>query len=161
MAIDKNGVYGYVSNCAGNTISVIDLINNREVTRITVGLAPRGVALTPDGSLLFVSNSGSADVSVIDAAKREEVTRIPVGDNPRALSVTPDGKFVNVPCWGADSVSVIEINYENPSEMKENYRLYLGQDAKPYHVFSHPDGKHAYTANTHRHTVSVIDLLDI
>lgn len=161
MAIDKKGVYGYVSNCAGNTISVIDLANNREVTRVTVGISPRGVALTPDSSLLFVSNSGSADISVIDTSKREEITRIPVGDNPRALSVTPDGKYVNIPCWGADSISVIEINYNNPVGMKENYRLYLGKDAKPYHVFSHYDGKHAYSANTHRHTVSVIDLLDM
>lgn len=161
MAIDKNGVYGYVSNCAGNTVSIIDVSNNREVTRITVGLAPRGVALTPDCSLLFVSNSGSADVSVIDVFKREEITRILVGDNPRALSVTLDGKYVNVPCWGADSLSVIEVNYENPMEMKETYRIYLGEESRPYHAFSHPDEKHVYTANTHRHTVSVISLLDM
>lgn len=161
MAVDSKGVYGYVSNCAGNTVSIIDLTNNREVTRVTVGLAPRGVALTPDGSFLFVSNSGSADVSVIEVSKREEITRVPVGDNPRALSITPDGKYVNVPCWGADSLSVIEVNYEDPIAMKENYRLALGKDARPYHALSHPDGKHVYTANTHRHSISVISLMDM
>ena len=161
MIIDTKGVYGYVSNCAGNTVSVIDLFSNRETARIHVGVAPRGVALSPDNSLLFVSNSGSADLSIIDLVKREEITRIPVGDNPRALSITPDGKYVCIPCWGADSVSFVEVNYENPALSFEAFRVALGQDAKPYHAMADFDGQYVYTANTHRHTLSVINLLDM
>ncbi|MCR6850046.1 MULTISPECIES: YncE family protein [Bacillus] len=161
MAIDNKGYYGYVSNCAGVTVSVIDLLNNREVSKISVGIAPRGVALTPDGSLLFVSNSGSSDVSVVDIMKREEISRIPVGENPRALSVSPDGKYVSIPSWGSDSLSIVEVNYDNPVEMSETHRILLGKDATPYHAFSHPDGKHVYTANTHRHSISAISLSDM
>lgn len=161
MAIDNKGIYGYVSNCAGNTVSVVDLLNHRENSKIEVGLSPRGVVLSPDNNLLFVSNSGSNDVSVIDVNVREEIVRIPVGDNPRALSITPNGKYVNVPCWGADSLSIIEVNNEQPAKSKEVYRISLGQDAKPYHAFSDDDNEHVYTANTHKHSISVINLLDL
>ncbi|MEM5008936.1 YncE family protein [Priestia megaterium] len=161
MAIDKKGIYGYVSNCAGNTVSVIDVVSNRETGKISVGNAPRGVVISPDDNFLFVSNSGSNDVSVIDLNIREELVRIPVGDNPRALSITPDGKYVNVPCWGADSLSIIEMNYESPEKSRELYRIPLGKDARPYHAFSDIDNVHVYTANTHKHTISVINILDL
>lgn len=161
MGIDNKGIYGYVSNCAGNTISVIDLYNNRENGRIEVGTSPRGVVLSPNNLLLFVANSGSNDVSVIDLKNREELTRIPVGENPRALSITPNGKYVNVPCWGADSLSVIEVDYENSVECKEISRIYLGKDLRPYHAYSDYDNEHVYTANTHGHSISVINLLDL
>lgn len=161
MAIDNQGVYGYVCNCAGQTVSVIDLMSNREVEKVTVGIAPRGVCLSPNGELAFVANSGSGDVSIVDVKRREEVNRIPTGDNPRFLSVTPNGRFVSVPCWGADSVSIIEVNYKNPGEMGETSRIYLNKDAKPYHALSYADSEHIYTANTHRHTISEINLLDM
>lgn len=161
MAIDNKGIYGYLSNCAGNTISVIDLFNNRENGRINVGISPRGTVLSPDNSLLFVSNSGSNDVSIINLNNRQEIIKIPVGDNPRALSITPDGKYVNVPCWGADSLSIIEVDYQNPENSKEISRISLGKEFRPYHAFSDYDNKHVYTANTHGHSVSVINLLDL
>ena len=66
-----------------------------------------------------------------------------------------------VPCWGADSVSIIEVNYENPGEIEETSRIYLNKDAKPYHTFSYANSEHIYPANTHRHTVSEINLLDM
>lgn len=161
MAIDAKGIYGYLSNCAGNTVSVIDLLNNRETGRIAVGNSPRGVVLSPDNSLLFVSNSGSNDLSIINVNTREELIRIPVGDNPRALSITPDGKYVNIPCWGADSLSIVEVNYDMPEKSKEAYRVFLGKDSRPYHAFSDYDNKHVYTANTHKHSISVVNILDL
>jgi len=161
MVIDAKGRNGYVSNCAGNTISVIDLHSNRELTRIPVGVAPRGVALSPVQELLFVSNSGSADLSIVDLRTQEEVGRVPVGDNPRALSVTPDGQYVCIPCWGSDAVSFVKVNHEQPDASFEAFRVPLGQDAKPYHAMADGDGVHVYTANTHRHTISVLNLLDM
>lgn len=156
MAVDSNNSYGYVSNCAGNTVSKINLKNNIEETKIETGMAPRGLAIYKN--LLFVSNSGSNDISIIDLNSDEEMARIPVGNNPRALSVTPNGKFLNVPCWGTDEIVSIEINYENPELSTVYSTIHLGKDAKPYHVFSDTNNKHLYTANTHKHSVSVIDL---
>ncbi|ARU60299.1 hypothetical protein CBW65_03890 [Tumebacillus avium] len=158
MIIDPQGSYGYVSNCAGNTVSVIDLLEDREVTRIVVGMAPRGVTMTPDGKYLFVSNSGSDDVSIVDTERRQEITRIEVGNNPRALSITPNGKFACVPLWGDDAVAILEIA-EDIQNSKVVSKIALGQDAKPYHACADWDNQYVYTANTHRHTLSVISLL--
>lgn len=160
MVIDSTGMYGYVSNCAGNTVSVIDLFSDKEVTRIVVGLAPRGVAITPDGKYLFVSNSGSNDVSIVDTNLRQEITRIEVGNNPRALSITPNGKHICVPLWGDDAVAIIEVS-EDIMNCKVTAQLSLGNDAKPYHACADWDNEHVYTANTHKHSLSVINLNDM
>ncbi|WP_151275693.1 YncE family protein [Bacillus pumilus] len=160
MAIENNGEFGFVSNCAGNTVSVIDIKNSKEVTKITVGLAPRGVVISPDNSLLFVSNSGSNDVSIVDLTTKEEITKVPVGNNPRALSITPSGEYVNIPCWGEDALSVIKVNYDQPENSYETTRITLGEFRRPYHAFSDADNTHVYTANTHGHSVSIVNILD-
>lgn len=160
MAIDNKGIYGYVSNCAGNTVSVIDLLTNKETGKIETGVAPRGVVLSPNNEYMFVSNSGSNDVSIIELHTRKELGRIPVGDNPRALSITPDGQYVNVPCWGADSLSIIQLDNESITKSREIARIALGQDAKPYHAYSDADSQHVYTANTHKNSISIVDILN-
>ncbi|AQT85717.1 40-residue YVTN family beta-propeller repeat [Paenibacillus larvae subsp. larvae] len=77
------------------------------------------------------------------------------------MSITPNGKYVNIPCWGADSLSIIEVNYDVPEKSREVYRVFLGRDARPYHAFSDYDNKLVYTANTHKHSISVVNLLDL
>src|SRR5262245_31453759 len=55
----------YVTNAISGTVSVIDLVLNREVGQINVGTEPRGCALTPDGSLLYVANHTEGTVSIL------------------------------------------------------------------------------------------------
>ncbi|HDK5696094.1 TPA: YncE family protein, partial [Staphylococcus pseudintermedius] len=119
MALHKSLPYGYVCNCAGNTISKIDLINNKEHSKITVGLAPRGVCVDPIKEIIYVSNSGSNDVSIISTENDVEIFRIKVGDNPRFLSISSDGKYLSVPCSGSDNVYIIELA-ENVLDSKIN-----------------------------------------
>ncbi|MDQ7201336.1 YncE family protein, partial [Staphylococcus pseudintermedius] len=156
MALHKSLPYGYVCNCAGNTISKIDLINNKEHSKITVGLAPRGVCVDPIKEIIYVSNSGSNDVSIISTENDVEIFRIKVGDNPRFLSISSDGKYLSVPCSGSDNVYIIELA-ENVLDSKISSIVELGENARPYHAFTHKN-YNVYTANTHRHTVSVVDL---
>lgn len=157
MAIDEDGKFGYVSNCAGNTVSKIDLKKSVETTKIEVGLAPRGIAIADN--LLFVANSGSNDISIIDTLIETEVSRISTGNNPRALSITPNFKYLNVPCWGSDELSIFHIDMVKPEKSYELERIHLGVDSKPYHAYSSEDNRHVYTANTHEHTIKVVDIL--
>ncbi|MFO3689030.1 YncE family protein [Staphylococcus felis] len=156
MALHKNLPYGYVCNCAGDTISKIDLTNNKEDSKIKVGLAPRGVCVDPNRELIYVSNSGSSDVSIVSTENDKEILRINVGENPRFLSVSPDGKYLSVPCSGSDNIYIIELT-DNVLYSKISSIVELGEYAKPYHAFTHKN-YNIYTANTHRHSVSVIDL---
>ena len=73
--ITNQGVYPNFSN----KLTVIDTTTNKVVTTIDVGLAPAGVAVTPDGSKAYVANQGSNDVSII------VIATISVGSAPAAF----------------------------------------------------------------------------
>src|SRR5215467_14560911 len=76
----------YITNIGDNTVSVIDTATNTVIgSPIPVGLAPLGVAVTPDGSKVYVANSGAATVSVIDTATNTVSATITVGSRPTGV----------------------------------------------------------------------------
>ena len=77
----------YVSNNGGNTVTVINADTNTVIGAVTVGVAPAGMAATPDGSLLYVANSGSDSVSVIATKQRVVVATVLVGIAPAAVAM--------------------------------------------------------------------------
>ena len=96
------------------TVSVID-IRTQQVTEIEVGLAPSGMALSPDGKTLAVANGHSDSVSLIDLERlRRSGIRIPVwpedsfGSQPVALAFSPDGRSLYVACGGNNAIAVAE-----------------------------------------------------
>ena len=74
---------------------------------INVGDEPRGLVVSPDGTLLYVANSGSDNVSVVNALSGATLTTIPVGDYPIGLALSPDGSRLYVGNAGSDNVSII------------------------------------------------------
>ncbi len=90
----------YVVNSAAGTVSVIDTAGRLVIGAIPVGLAPRHVVVTPDGTRAYVSNGGSDSVSVIDTASNTVVATIAVGDDPSTLAVSPDGERLYVTVAG-------------------------------------------------------------
>jgi YVTN family beta-propeller protein len=79
----------YVTNFLSNNVSVIAAASNTVTTTIPVGLAPHGVAVSPDGSKVYVANSDSDTVSVISAATDRVTATIPVGSGPLGVAVSP------------------------------------------------------------------------
>ena len=80
----------YVTNTGDGTVSVIDTTTNAVVgSPITVGTAPLGVAIPPDGTKAYVTNGGANNVSVIDTATGLVSTTITVSSNPFAISICP------------------------------------------------------------------------
>ena len=129
VAVRPPATFVYVTNFISDNVSVIDTATNTEVdvdgnpgngiTRIRVGNAPSGIAVTPDGAFVYVVNRViDNNVSVIDTATNIEVdvdgnpgnsiTRIPVGSLPLGVAVTPDGAFVYVTNVNSGNVSVID-----------------------------------------------------
>jgi YVTN family beta-propeller protein len=103
------GPFAYVANTGDNTVSVIATATNTVVgSPIAVGMAPQGVAVTPDGTKVYVANQGAANVSVIATATNTVVgSPIAVGSQPLGIAVTPDGTKVYVTNVFSDNVSVI------------------------------------------------------
>ena len=69
----------YVANALDNTVSVINTATNTVVATIPVGLAPAGVAATPNGAFVYVVNNDAGTVSVISVATNAVVATVPVG----------------------------------------------------------------------------------
>jgi YVTN family beta-propeller protein len=65
--------------------------SNYVVTRIAVGLNPRGLTLTPDGRRLFVANRLDDTISVIDTRTNRVTTTIKL-DGPREISALRHGE---------------------------------------------------------------------
>ena len=85
MAVIRADRVAYVTNGITGTVSVVDLVQGREVKQIKVGTEPRGCALTPDGSLLYVANHTAGTVSIIDTAGGTVWGTVFVGRNPPLL----------------------------------------------------------------------------
>ncbi len=60
---------------------------------MAVGREPRGLALSPDGSILLVGNARSQDVSIVSTQSLAVFRTIPIdGDNLRQVAISADGK---------------------------------------------------------------------
>ena len=97
----------YVANQFSDDISVVDLLQMRELQRIRVMRQPRQLVLSRDGNYLFAANflpAGRADadtvtsmVSVIDLRKGSAVKHIPLANGSNALRgmcLSADGLYL-------------------------------------------------------------------
>jgi len=156
---------GYVSNCGGDTISEIDVLTHREVSKIKVGAAPRGIGLVSGDRFAVVSNSGSNYLSVVDLNSRREIAQVAVGRDPRHMAITADGHWAYVAIWASHYIAKIDIQSltdgrpeRAASEVREVSRIPVGDGAHPYSLAIHNARREAYVANTQATYVSVIDL---
>ncbi len=103
IAIASDKSLAYVSTTGSDSVTVIDVARmlrfirslspaqrksvvndlsasaNYVAARIHVGLAPKGLALSPDGSRLYVANRNEDTISVVDTAARKVVRTIALG----------------------------------------------------------------------------------
>src|SRR5262245_45275383 len=96
VAVHPTDRAAYVTNAITGTVSVVDLVQGREVQQIKVGTEPRGCALTPDGSLLYVANHTAGTVSILVIPNGNPLNPIldgavQVGRNPTAIAITDQG----------------------------------------------------------------------
>ncbi len=102
--------YAYVSNSAGNTVTVLDLVNLRLDRVIQVGSRPGSLAANPTKNEVYVANTGSSTVSIIDAEKNAVVATLPVRRDPASISVDSSGRRAYISNAGSNSVSVLDLN---------------------------------------------------
>ena len=76
VAVHPTDRAAYVTNGITGTVSVVDLVQGREVQQIQVGTEPRGCALTPDGSLLYVANHTEGTVSILVVSRGCEIMAV-------------------------------------------------------------------------------------
>jgi YVTN family beta-propeller protein len=126
-----------------DSISTIDVkTRTKHPTDLTVGSAPVGVAVTPDGRTAFVTHAAGT-VSTIDVKTRtKHPTDITVGSLPFQVAVTPDGKTAFVTNNGSGTVSTIDVK----TRSKHPTDIPVGTNPKGVAVTS--DSKTAFVTNS-------------
>jgi YVTN family beta-propeller protein len=167
----------YVSEEEGG-ISVIDLSTLKVIGRVQPSdIAPRGLAVTPDGRYIVTANKNTSDVAVFktsrSAARLSLVQRMRIGDNPEFLKINRAGDRLfatfepgsqHGPPTAKASVSTVNDDENEPPSQIASFHVgdwavgpvsTAGQETEGIE-FSH-DGKLMLVANEAQETISVFD----
>lgn len=130
----------YVTNSAGNDVTIIDVATNQPIGRIEVGLHPHGIAVPASQDVILVTIEGTnpGELVWIDPYTDKITRRMPVGPAPNQLAVTPDGKFAYVPCSDG-YYEVVDL-----AQAKIIERIFTG--GRPHNTLCSTDGKRMYLA---------------
>jgi YVTN family beta-propeller protein len=81
LSIDLKGQRLFVAALGNNSLEVIDLKANKQVTSIHGLAEPQGIAYIPSSNLVFVANGNDGSVRAFDAASWKMLKSIPYGDD--------------------------------------------------------------------------------
>ncbi|HEX5042001.1 MAG TPA: beta-propeller fold lactonase family protein [Candidatus Polarisedimenticolaceae bacterium] len=165
----EQALHLYVSNEVSGDISVYDAQTLRPLRRIDVGKRPRGLRLSPDGSLLYVAVSGSpreppgtdpstlpppdrrADgIAVVDPARGRVLRILESGTDPESFALSPDGKWLCVSNEDAAQASFVDL-----ATGKVVAQVPVG--GEPEGVAVHPNGSVVYVTSEEENQVVVLD----
>ncbi len=124
VALNPSGTRAYVSNFGnssnGNTVAVIDTQTRTRLATITVGTAPEGVGVTPDGTKLYVVNKFSNNVMVVDTATNTVIgTPIAVGNMPIGYGIFIQPDLSATPTATPTSTPEVELSTPTPTATPE------------------------------------------
>lgn len=157
IAFSPDSSRAYVVDDTNSAIDVVTVAQAKVTTVIPTLGSSRGLALSPDGTILLAPNLGSARTSVIDSASGAVVASISVGDmGPSYLSfggaaISSDGKRAYVTNFTSGNVSVID------TASKSVVTNVPTGSFGAVGVVLKPDGSAGYAANQYANTVTVFD----
>ena len=118
----------YVTNEQSGDLSIIDAGTQSLVATVPLGKRPRGIAVSPDRTMLYVALSGSpaagpgvdektlpppdrtADgIGVVDVRQQKLIKVLPSGTDPEQVAVSQDGTRLFVANEDAAMASVIDL----------------------------------------------------
>lgn len=118
---------------------------------IEVGMVPKYVAVTHDGSKVLVSNWCSWDLHVIDTATGTVTARIPLSATPRGIAVSPDSSTAYVTIMGGSTLAVVDLATNTVTRQ-------ISVGSNPRHVVLDPTGAIAYVSLNSGGQVVKVDL---
>jgi YVTN family beta-propeller protein len=103
IVLNSTETTAYLAGGDGDEVIVVDLVEDKVVSRIWVGapgnkliVPARGITITPDDTKLFVSSCLAQNVSVIDTTTNSISATIPVANCPSELDISQDGKRIHI-----------------------------------------------------------------
>jgi YVTN family beta-propeller protein len=99
----------YVTNNAGNTITIIDTRTQERVGSIATGRHPARAALTPDGRTLVYNLQEEDSIAFADVRARKQIAVVPIGGPPLSLTLSPDGLWAYAGIQDHDRIAVVSV----------------------------------------------------
>lgn len=141
----------YVANQQSGTVSIIDTETDKVIGEMPAGKAPRGVAVSPDGSKLFVSDGAGRSLVILDLKERKIMDAIPLDSAPSAVDM--HGSF-----WVATGMeSANAVAFVDPVAHNEVFRVPTKGDG-PEHAAFAPDGSQLYVSLEDDKAIDIIDV---
>ena len=156
IAVTPDQRFAYLSSYEppGNTISVIDLVNRKQIKQINTGKYIRihGVAIAPDGKNAYFTAGQSGFVVEVDTKTNEITREIPThGKISHMVYVSPDNTTLYTGNESSGDVSVID-----QVSGKLIALVKTGKGAGGMAFTS--DGKYLWVTNESDETIAIIDL---
>lgn len=156
LAISPDGTMLLVSEGAnGGSVRLFRIADKQLMRSFTfgAGIAPLGVAFSPDGTHVFAAAANltaatEGTLEVFEAATGSVIDSEPVGVLPTALAVAPDGNLVYVTNRDSGTVSVY-------STQSNSLAFTVTVGSMPTGIAISPDGARVYVANRGSNSVSV------
>jgi YVTN family beta-propeller protein len=110
QAMSPDGQTIFVANSGGNSISIFDLAQKKNVGRIlTSGKAPVRLVVSNDGKTLIYALQEGRTAGFADIATRKELQEIPLGGRPVSMSLSLDGKLAYCSVQEEDEINIISV----------------------------------------------------
>ena len=110
QAMSPDGRTIFVANSGGNSISIFDLEQKKNVGRIeTPGKAPVRLVVSNDGKTLIYAAQEGRTVGFADITTRKVLVEIPVGGRPVSMSLSLDGKLAYCSLQEEDMINIISV----------------------------------------------------
>lgn len=136
LAVLPGGERLLTANHSANTVSLVDLKEEKVLAELAVGQKPSAVACSRDGKRGAVSNLWSQTVTLFEIQEKtlKIVGEAEVGALPRGLVFTPDGQSLYVAVAGSDEVAQLDWTARKVKERwsapREPRELALSVDGK-------------------------------
>jgi YVTN family beta-propeller protein len=146
--------YVYVANGGSNTVSVLDAVDVRPQTTITVGAHPDALVTSSRRNEVYAASggtSGNGSVAFIDAETNSVLATVPVRKSPAALAIDPQGEQLYTANAGSNNVSILSIATRTRIGT-------VGAGEGPDSLAVSPDGTTLVVANGGSGSISVMDL---
>jgi YVTN family beta-propeller protein len=159
VAASGDGRLAFVCNygtgpAPGNTISIIDIVARKELTRLDLGPLMRPHGITEAGGKVYFTIEGSRAVARIDPSTRRVDWVMGTGqDGTHMVVVTPDQSKLYTANIAAGTVTMIRLAPVQGAESIASIQVGKGSEA----IDMSPDGREVWVAHRSDSGMSIID----
>ena len=109
LVISHDGRFGYTSNIASGSVSVLDLKARKMLEAVPVSAKIQRIAISTDDRMIFTADQTKPRIAVIDTVTRKVTSWIPLPAVGMGLTTTADGRWLLVAIEPTSELAVVDL----------------------------------------------------